>query len=55
MHEIGTELGAGSDLCHLGMGTGDRSTCDTGLSIAVNRSETGPLSMRFGFLCTLEA
>ena len=39
----------------LGMGTGDRSTCDTGLSIAVNRSETGPHSMRFGFLCTLEA
>ena len=24
------------------MGTGDWSTCDTGLSIAVNRSETGP-------------
>ena len=39
----------------IGMGTGDRSTCDTGLSIAVNRSETVPQSMRFGFLCTLEA
>ena len=35
----------------LGMGTGDRFICDTGLSIAVNQSETGPPSLRFGFLC----
>ena len=35
----------------LGMGTGDRFICDTGLSIAVNQSETGPPSTRFGFLC----
>ena len=25
--------------------------CETGLSIAVNQSKTGPLSTRFGFLC----
>ena len=35
----------------LGMGTGDRFICDTGLSIAVNQSKTGPPSTRFGFLC----
>ena len=33
------------------MGTEDRFICDTGLSIAVNQSKTGPLSTRFGFLC----
>ena len=35
----------------LWMGTGDRFICDTGLSIAVNQSETGHPSTRFGFLC----
>ena len=33
------------------MGTGDRFICETGLSIAVNQSKTGPPSTRFGFLC----
>ena len=35
----------------LAMGTGDPFICDTGLSIAVNQSETRPPSTRFGFLC----
>ena len=35
----------------VGMGTGDRFICDTGLSIEVNQSKTGPPSTRFGFLC----
>ena len=35
----------------VGMGTGDRFICETGLSIAVNQSKTGPPSKRFGFLC----
>ena len=30
---------------------GDRFICDTGLSITVNQSKTGPPSTRFGFLC----
>ena len=29
----------------------DRFICETGLSIAVNQSKTGPPSTRFGFLC----
>ena len=33
------------------MGTGHQFICDTGLSIAVNQSKTGPPSTRFGFLC----
>ena len=37
--------------CTIGMGTADRFICDTGLSIAVNQSKTGPPSTRFGFLC----
>ena len=35
----------------LGMGTRYRFICETGLSIAVNQSKTGPPSTRFGFLC----
>ena len=35
----------------VGMGTADRFICDTGLSIAVNQSNTRPPSTRFGFLC----
>ena len=30
---------------------GDRKPVQTGLSIAVNQSKTGPPSKRFGFLC----
>ena len=33
------------------MGTVDRFICETGLSIALNQSKTGPPSTRFGFLC----
>ena len=33
------------------MGTGNRKLVQTGLSIAVNQSKTGPPSKRFGFLC----
>ena len=33
------------------MGSGDRFICETGQSIAVNQSKTGPPSTRFGFLC----
>ena len=32
---------------------GDREPVQTGLSIAVNQSKTGPPSKRFGFLCML--
>ena len=35
----------------VGMGTGNRFMCDTGLSIAVNQSKTGPPSTQLGFLC----
>ena len=33
------------------MGTGNRKPVQTGLSIAVNQSKTGPPSTQFGFLC----
>ena len=35
----------------VGMGTGNRKPVQTGLSIAVNQSKTGPPSKRVGFLC----
>ena len=44
----GAVLVSGSEV---GMGTRDRFICETGLSITVNQSKTGPPSTRFGFLC----
>ena len=35
----------------VGMGTGHRKPVQTGLSMAVNQSKTGPPSKWFGFLC----
>ena len=48
--EFTCTLHQGKRLC-LGIGTGDRFICDTGLSIAVNQSKTRPPSTRFCFLC----